>query len=315
MSKKLKQLGLKNNLDKIIFLIATAYFIAVGVWFIRQEKQQTLASVNTQILPNQQGLVSSQENIVNQTDNKEQETTIKPQINQPNIKPETTQLTTNSTQNLPRIDVSRTVTSQPSSIPMQKNNNSNIVTNKSKVDQQILPPPPPPTLPSSLPTPLSLAKVSVTSNTPVKVSSPPPPKPSSSVQSQPQPQPQKVTSVPILNFQGKKPVSVSSNQSILPPPPPPSSLSSSENSQFNTPNINNQEITANINIQAGYSLVGLIELDDQSSALFKNNNSTEKVKLGEQIGLTGWILVSIYNQQAIIQKQGNTKTLIVGQDF
>ena len=63
------------------------------------------------------------------------------------------------------------------------------------------------------------------------------------------------------------------------------------------------------------TLVGIIELKDNSAALFKVNGTTEKIWLGDKIGNTSWTLVAINNQKAKISYQGNNLTLGIGQSF
>jgi len=67
--------------------------------------------------------------------------------------------------------------------------------------------------------------------------------------------------------------------------------------------------------KASLTLVGLLESGDRSSALFKMNETTRRIELGEAIGTSGWTLVSVQNQQAIVYADGKTRSLEVGQGF
>jgi hypothetical protein len=49
--------------------------------------------------------------------------------------------------------------------------------------------------------------------------------------------------------------------------------------------------------------------------LFNVNDLTQRVKLGEEIGSSGWILVSITGTQAEISRQGQLFRLSVGENF
>lgn len=64
-----------------------------------------------------------------------------------------------------------------------------------------------------------------------------------------------------------------------------------------------------------HDLVGVLESGDRSSALFRWNNMTQKIQLGEAIGSSGWQLTSVVGQKAILSRQGKTRYLEVGQSF
>jgi Tfp pilus assembly protein PilP len=62
-------------------------------------------------------------------------------------------------------------------------------------------------------------------------------------------------------------------------------------------------------------LIGVLELGDNSSALFDLEGNTQRVALGETIANTGWILVKIENQQAVIRRGSEVRSLYIGQRF
>ncbi|HEY9661585.1 MAG TPA: hypothetical protein V6C65_24270 [Allocoleopsis sp.] len=62
-------------------------------------------------------------------------------------------------------------------------------------------------------------------------------------------------------------------------------------------------------------LIGLLELGDRSAALFEINGATQRIQLGERIGDSGWTLVSISNQEAVIRRNGEVRSIYVGQQF
>jgi len=64
-----------------------------------------------------------------------------------------------------------------------------------------------------------------------------------------------------------------------------------------------------------HTLVGLLEAGDNSAALFDINGSTQRIKVGEAIGTSGWALVSVASQQAIIRRNGEVRSIYVGQKF
>lgn len=67
------------------------------------------------------------------------------------------------------------------------------------------------------------------------------------------------------------------------------------------------------NNQVKNTLVGVMDLGDQSTALFDNKGITTRISPGEFIN--GWTLVEVGNQQVILSRNGQTKVLEVGQSF
>jgi hypothetical protein len=66
---------------------------------------------------------------------------------------------------------------------------------------------------------------------------------------------------------------------------------------------------------AKHVLLGVLELGDRSAALFEINGTPERVQMGEAIGNSGWSLVSISNQEAIVRRNGEVRSIYVGQQF
>ncbi|MEY3329894.1 MAG: hypothetical protein RLZZ115_2777 [Cyanobacteriota bacterium] len=64
-----------------------------------------------------------------------------------------------------------------------------------------------------------------------------------------------------------------------------------------------------------HTLVGTLELGDRSAALFEINGVARRIYVGETIGASGWSLVEVVNQQAVIRRNGEVKTIFVGQQF
>ena len=107
---------------------------------------------------------------------------------------------------------------------------------------------------------------------------------------------------------------VKASKSVIPPPPPRErpktvptlgqTLEQNPIAQFPSP----KQSTANF----GYSLVGLMESGDKSAALFEINGVTQRINLGEEIGTSGWNLLSISDQQAVLSKGGEIQSVYVG---
>lgn len=71
----------------------------------------------------------------------------------------------------------------------------------------------------------------------------------------------------------------------------------------------------NIAPTLNYTLVGLLELGDRSAALFEVNGTPQRIYVGESIGSSGWTLVSVQNEEALIRRNGEVRSVYVGQRF
>ncbi|NEO74172.1 hypothetical protein [Moorena sp. SIO3H5] len=96
----------------------------------------------------------------------------------------------------------------------------------------------------------------------------------------------------------------------LPPPPIPDPLPTATLDRLPTPPPPPRTSPA-----IKHTLVGLLELGEQSAALFKIDGVTQRVKLGEAIANSGWTLVSVDNQEAVIRRNGEVRSIYVGQHF
>ncbi|MBV6627556.1 MAG: hypothetical protein KI793_32310 [Rivularia sp. (in: Bacteria)] len=66
---------------------------------------------------------------------------------------------------------------------------------------------------------------------------------------------------------------------------------------------------------SSHVLEGLLELGEQSAALFKVNGVSRRVQKGETIGASGWTLVDVANGEAIIRRNGEVRSIFAGQKF
>ncbi len=64
-----------------------------------------------------------------------------------------------------------------------------------------------------------------------------------------------------------------------------------------------------------HTLVGILELGDRSVALIQTNGQTLRLNVGDTVGTDGWQLVQIQNQRAVLRRQGEVRSLTVGQSF
>jgi hypothetical protein len=62
-------------------------------------------------------------------------------------------------------------------------------------------------------------------------------------------------------------------------------------------------------------LVGVLELGNRSAALFEINGVPQRVYIGERIGNSGWSLVSVSNEEAVIRRNGDVRSIYIGQQF
>jgi len=66
---------------------------------------------------------------------------------------------------------------------------------------------------------------------------------------------------------------------------------------------------------SSHVLEGLLELGEQSAALFKVNGVSRRIQKGESIGASGWTLVDVANGEAIIRRNGEVRSIFAGQKF
>jgi hypothetical protein len=86
----------------------------------------------------------------------------------------------------------------------------------------------------------------------------------------------------------------------LPPAPPPSAMA--------------PPASVSAAPTSQHILVGLME-GDRPAALFDIDGSTQRFYIGESIGASGWILARVENQEAMIRRNGEVRSVFVGQKF
>ncbi|MDJ1176375.1 hypothetical protein [Roseofilum capinflatum] len=69
------------------------------------------------------------------------------------------------------------------------------------------------------------------------------------------------------------------------------------------------------NPEGNLMLTGILELGDRSAALFEIDGMSRRFQVGEMIGSSGWMLVDIVNQEAIVRRNGEVRSVFVGQKF
>jgi hypothetical protein len=63
------------------------------------------------------------------------------------------------------------------------------------------------------------------------------------------------------------------------------------------------------------SLVGVMQLGDRSAALIETNGIAQRIRVGESIGSSGWTLVDVSKDQAVIRRNGEVRSIFIGQTF
>ncbi|MDX2097045.1 MAG: hypothetical protein SFW36_04650 [Leptolyngbyaceae cyanobacterium bins.59] len=66
---------------------------------------------------------------------------------------------------------------------------------------------------------------------------------------------------------------------------------------------------------SNHTLIGVLELGKRSAALFEINGMTQRVNVGEEIAASGWTLVKVANKEAVIRRNGEVRSVYVGQKF
>lgn len=114
--------------------------------------------------------------------------------------------------------------------------------------------------------------------------------------------------------------------------PPTVTVSPSNSSPLPTPSVTPLTPTVQVPVQAApispsssapvlselshdHVLVGLLQLGDRSVAMFDFSEGTHRVKVGEQIGTSGWSLVSVSQNEAVIRRNGDVRSIYIGQSF
>ena len=64
-----------------------------------------------------------------------------------------------------------------------------------------------------------------------------------------------------------------------------------------------------------HTLVGVLELGDRSAALFEIEGVPQRVYIGERVGSSDWSLVSVANEEAMIRRNGEVRSIYIGQQF
>ncbi|MBL1210642.1 hypothetical protein [Geminocystis sp. GBBB08] len=273
------KIGLKNNLDKLLFVFATSYLMLVAGWFWKHQQQKVSSSS-----------VNVDNSIPQSTSNQTQTLALQNEISSNNTKNFPPQNIPPHPLPIPIVSLpptsvnSNTPTNTLTIPPLPNTNTNNSLPYPPPVSSLPISQPPQPTLSSSP----SFASTSTITPPPIETKIPSPPK---------------LTKVPTINTL----ITNTDNKNTIP------NLNTDNNKVTDVLAIAKETpIETNYN----YKLIGIVELGNSGSvALFNINNLTEKVLIGNEIGTTGWVLMGINGTQAIISHQNQSVYLRVGETF
>lgn len=277
MKRNKKPIGVKDNLDKILFLLSAIYLIFVGAWFFKSNKlaaSVTDSNSVTKTVANEDLIITKNDD--NSPSNIEKNIAINPQTSSDYEQVSSPIIEQNKASISPLLLTQNNLNNDQPIIPLNSlltNSNSNELNKINSSFPQPIKVPSPPTLSNNIGNNNNINNRKSLNLT-------------------------KVNSLPILN----------NNSNI-------------QNTQKNSINsINQQTAITSLNtantVNENNILVGLIQLENQSSiALFNINNLTAKVKIGEEIGVSGWVLINADEKEAVISQNDQIIRLSVGDKF
>lgn len=293
MKPRETKIGWKKNLDKLLFIVASFYLITALAWLWKQQKPTSLARSNPPVSSpkiNNPSSTNSPVKLLSSDD----------YLSPTKVDQEASLGNNQATSNKKAQEITdqpETPTPLPPEVKVADlSPKKSIKTRNSPITIPQLPPPLPVIeIPKPPPPPLPIIKIPppppLPLPTPVALPTKIPPQPKLESSSVP---PAKIDKVPVMETVNQEAL-ISSNQGIDSSPSYP--MEGNKTDKLNT-------------------LVGILELENSSSiALFNINNLTERVKVGSEIGTTGWLLVDINGKQAIINRQNKSLYLSVGEQF
>jgi Tfp pilus assembly protein PilP len=64
-----------------------------------------------------------------------------------------------------------------------------------------------------------------------------------------------------------------------------------------------------------HALVGILNLGSRSAALFDVDGNSQRAYVGDRIGVSGWTLVSVNGQDVVVRREGEVRSIYIGQRF
>lgn len=291
MESKKTEVGWKRNIDKLLFILASFYVIGAMVWLWKNQQQASASRSNDSISEveiseeikssetvSNNNVKSASSNSTKLQDISNKESTLASELM--DSIPSQTIIEQNEQESLlSNLDSPPIETQQVISFSGNDNQSPNLsITQSSSSLPAVSMPPPPPVAQPIQPPPL-----------PVQI----PPRPQSPSQQGKVTSRRRVNRVPVIEKVSQDAVSFANQSQDYSRSYP---IGGSEDNLRNT-------------------LLGIVELENNSVALFNLNNLTEKVEVGSEIGATGWILMGISGKQAILNRNNQSLYLMVGEKF
>ncbi|MDJ0774640.1 MAG: hypothetical protein QNJ49_14660 [Mastigocoleus sp. MO_167.B18] len=99
---------------------------------------------------------------------------------------------------------------------------------------------------------------------------------------------------------------------IIPPKLTSAKAPTENNTSVNTAPVQNQEV-AFAAAKPSHELLGVMDLGEKSAALFKIQGITRRIHKGESIGSSGWTLVDVSNNEIVVRRNGEVRSIQTGQ--
>lgn len=114
---------------------------------------------------------------------------------------------------------------------------------------------------------------------------------------------------------GEKPVAVATApqpKPVIPPKLTGAKAPTENNASVNAASVQNREV-AFAAVKPSHELLGVMDLGEKSAALFKIQGITRRIHKGESIGSSGWTLVDISNNEIVVRRNGEVRSIQTGQ--
>ncbi|MDJ0696834.1 hypothetical protein [Mastigocoleus sp. MO_188.B34] len=99
---------------------------------------------------------------------------------------------------------------------------------------------------------------------------------------------------------------------VIPPKLTSAKAPTENNTSVNTALVQNQEV-AFAAAKPSHELLGVMDLGEKSAALFKIQGITRRIHKGESIGSSGWTLVDVSNNEIVVRRNGEVRSIQTGQ--
>lgn len=73
--------------------------------------------------------------------------------------------------------------------------------------------------------------------------------------------------------------------------------------------------STNVSPNAEHVLVGILNLGSRSAALFNLDGNAQRAYVGDRIGVSDWTLVSVNGQDVVVRRNGEVRSIYIGQRF